>query len=365
MGDSVAELKLKPAGQVNVIMMAGLQGAGKTTTAAKLGGKLKSAGRKVLLAAGDVYRPAAIKQLEVNAERLGLDVFSLGTDASPVEIAKKAYEKALKENYGVLIIDTAGRLHIDEGMMQELKDIKENVPVDYTLLTVDAMTGQDAVTVAEEFSEKVGIDGLIVTKLDGDTKGGAALSIRAVTGKPLYYAGMGEKLTDLQEFHPDRMASRIIGMGDIMSLIEKAEETADIEKQKQISEHMRKAQFTYDDFLHQMNQMKKMGGLSSIISMLPGMNGFDPDSIDQSQFGRIESIILSMTPAERANPKLMSPSRKRRIAAGSGNDISEVNRLVKQFEQMQKLMKQMNGMRKHGNLNNLFGRNLFRGKGLF
>ena len=365
MGDSVAELKLKPAGQVNVIMMAGLQGAGKTTTAAKLGGKLKSAGRKVLLAAGDVYRPAAIKQLEVNAERLGLDVFSLGTDASPVEIAKKAYEKALKENYGVLIIDTAGRLHIDEGMMQELKDIKENVPVDYTLLTVDAMTGQDAVTVAEEFSEKVGIDGLVVTKLDGDTKGGAALSIRAVTGKPLYYAGMGEKLTDLQEFHPDRMASRIIGMGDIMSLIEKAEETADIEKQKQISEHMRKAQFTYDDFLHQMNQMKKMGGLSSIISMLPGMNGFDPDSIDQSQFGRIESIILSMTPAERANPKLMSPSRKRRIAAGSGNDISEVNRLVKQFEQMQKLMKQMNGMRKHGNLNNLFGRNLFRGKGLF
>lgn len=365
MGDEASEFKLKPAGQVNVIMLAGLQGAGKTTTAAKLGGKLKSAGKKVLLAAGDIYRPAAIKQLEVNAEKLGLDVFSLGCDVSPVEIAKKAYDKAVKENYGVLIIDTAGRLHIDEGMMEELKDIKAAVPVDYTLLTVDAMTGQDAVTVAGEFSEKVGIDGLIITKLDGDTKGGAALSIKAVTKKPIYYVGMGEKLTDLQEFYPDRMASRIIGMGDIMSLIEKAEETADLEKQKQISEHMRKAQFTYDDFLHQMNQMKKMGGLSAIMSMLPGMSGFNPDSIDQSQFTRIESMILSMTPAERANPRLMSPSRKRRIARGSGNDIAEVNRLVKQFEQMQKLMKQMNGMKKHGNLNNLFGKNIFRGKGLF
>ncbi len=365
MGDTVTELNLKPAGQVTVIMMAGLQGAGKTTTAAKLGGKFKSAGKRVLLAAGDVYRPAAIKQLEVNAEKLGLDAFSLGTDADPVDIARKAYDKAVKESYGVLIIDTAGRLHIDEGMMQELHNIKEAVPVDYTLLTVDAMTGQDAVTVAEEFSEKVGVDGLIITKLDGDTKGGAALSIRAVTGKPLYFAGMGEKLSDLQEFHPDRMASRIIGMGDIMSLIERAEETADLEKQKQITEHMRKAQFTYDDFLIQMNQMKKMGGLSAIMSMLPGMKGFDPESIDQSQFNRVESIILSMTPAERANPKLMNPSRKRRIAAGSGTDIADVNRLVKQFEQMQKLMKQMNGMRKHGNIGNLFGKNMFRGKGLF
>ena len=365
MGDTVTELNLKPAGQVTVIMMAGLQGAGKTTTAAKLGGKFKSAGKRVLLAAGDVYRPAAIKQLEVNAEKLGLDSFSLGTDADPVDIARKAYDKAVKESYGVLIIDTAGRLHIDEGMMQELHKIKEAVPVDYTLLTVDAMTGQDAVTVAEEFSEKVGVDGLIITKLDGDTKGGAALSIRAVTGKPLYFAGMGEKLSDLQEFHPDRMASRIIGMGDIMSLIERAEETADLEKQKQITEHMRKAQFTYDDFLIQMNPMKKMGGLSAIMSMLPGMKGFDPDSIDQSQFNRVESIILSMTPAERANPKLMNPSRKRRIAAGSGTDIADVNRLVKQFEQMQKLMKQMNGMKKHGNIGNLFGKNMFRGKGLF
>lgn len=365
MGDTAAELELKPQNQVTVIMMAGLQGAGKTTTAAKLGGIYKSKGRRVLLAACDVYRPAAIDQLKTNGEKLGVEVFSMGTGISPVEIAKSAYDKAVSDKYSILIIDTAGRLHIDENMMQELKDIKAAVNVDYTLLTVDAMTGQDAVTVAEEFSEKVGVDGLIVTKLDGDTKGGAALSIRAVTGKPIYFAGMGEKLTDLQVFYPDRMASRIIGMGDILSLIEKAEETVDLEKQKKVTEHLRKSQFTYDDFLTQMEQMKKMGGISGILSMLPGMKGFDADQIDQSQFTRIESMILSMTREERANPKLMSPSRKRRIAAGSGTDIADVNRMVKQFEQMQKFMKQMNGMKKHGNLNSLFGRNLFRGKGLF
>ena len=365
MGDTAAELELKPQNQVTVIMMAGLQGAGKTTTAAKLGGIYKSKGRRVLLAACDVYRPAAIDQLKTNGEKLGVEVFSMGTGISPVEIAKSAYDKAVSDKYSILIIDTAGRLHIDENMMQELKDIKAVVNVDYTLLTVDAMTGQDAVTVAEEFSEKVGVDGLIVTKLDGDTKGGAALSIRAVTGKPIYFAGMGEKLTDLQVFYPDRMASRIIGMGDILSLIEKAEETVDLEKQKKVTEHLRKSQFTYDDFLTQMEQMKKMGGISGILSMLPGMKGFDADQIDQSQFTRIESMILSMTREERANPKLMSPSRKRRIAAGSGTDIADVNRMVKQFEQMQKFMKQMNGMKKHGNLNSLFGRNLFRGKGLF
>ena len=365
MGDTAAELELKPQNQVTVIMMAGLQGAGKTTTAAKLGGIYKSKGRRVLLAACDVYRPAAIDQLKTNGEKLGVEVFSMGTGVSPVEIAKSAYDKAVNDKYSILIIDTAGRLHIDENMMQELKDIKAAVNVDHTLLTVDAMTGQDAVTVAEEFSEKVGIDGLIVTKLDGDTKGGAALSIRAVTGKPIYFAGMGEKLTDLQVFYPDRMASRIIGMGDILSLIEKAEETVDLEKQKKVTEHLRKSQFTYDDFLTQMEQMKKMGGISGILSMLPGMKGFDADQIDQSQFTRIESMILSMTREERANPKLMSPSRKRRIAAGSGTDIADVNRMVKQFEQMQKFMKQMNGMKKHGNLNSLFGRNLFRGKGLF
>ena len=365
MGDTAAELELKPQNQVTVIMMAGLQGAGKTTTAAKLGGIYKSKGRRVLLAACDVYRPAAIDQLKTNGEKLGVEVFSMGTGISPVEIAKSAYDKAVSDKYSILIIDTAGRLHIDENMMQELKDIKAAVNVDYTLLTVDAMTGQDAVTVAEEFSEKVGVDGLIVTKLDGDTKDGAALSIRAVTGKPIYFAGMGEKLTDLQVFYPDRMASRIIGMGDILSLIEKAEETVDLEKQKKVTEHLRKSQFTYDDFLTQMEQMKKMGGISGILSMLPGMKGFDADQIDQSQFTRIESMILSMTREERANPKLMSPSRKRRIAAGSGTDIADVNRMVKQFEQMQKFMKQMNGMKKHGNLNSLFGRNLFRGKGLF
>ena len=365
MGDTAAELELKPQNQVTVIMMAGLQGAGKTTTAAKLGGIYKSKGRRVLLAACDVYRPAAIDQLKTNGEKLGVEVFSMGTGISPVEIAKSAYDEAVSDKYSILIIDTAGRLHIDENMMQELKDIKAAVNVDYTLLTVDAMTGQDAVTVAEEFSEKVGVDGLIVTKLDGDTKGGAALSIRAVTGKPIYFAGMGEKLTDLQVFYPDRMASRIIGMGDILSLIDKAEETVDLEKQKKATEHLRKSPFTYDDFLTQMEQMKKMGGISGILSMLPGMKGFDADQIDQSQFTRIESMILSMTREERANPKLMSPSRKRRIAAGSGTDIADVNRMVKQFEQMQKFMKQMNGMKKHGNLNSLFGRNLFRGKGLF
>ena len=367
MGSEPIRMELKPAGQVTVIMMAGLQGAGKTTTAAKMGGKFKSSGRRVLLAAGDVYRPAAIKQLEVNAERLGLDVCSLGTEATPVEIARAAYERAQKESYSVLIIDTAGRLHVDEAMMQELKDIKEAVPVDYTVLTVDAMTGQDAVTVATEFSEKVGVDGLIVTKLDGDTRGGAALSIRAVTGKPVYFAGMGEKLEDLQEFYPDRMASRILGMGDMLSLIEKAQATADLEEQKKISDHLRKAQFTYDDFLTKMNQMRRMGGLSSIMSMLPGMKGIDPDAIDQKQFDRIEAIILSMTPAERGNPKLMNPSRKRRIARGSGTDIAEVNRIVKQFEQMQKLMKQMKGMQKHGGLGRLFGGRSgpFRGSGLF
>ncbi len=365
MGGEPALLELKPTNQVTVIMMAGLQGAGKTTTAAKLGGKFKSAGRRVLLAAGDVYRPAAIKQLEVNAEQLGLEVFTLGSDVSPVEIARQAYDYAVRNSFSVLIIDTAGRLHVDEEMMKELQDIKANVNVDYTMLTVDAMTGQDAVSVAQDFSDKVGVDGLIVTKLDGDTRGGAVLSIKAVTGKPVYYAGMGEKLSDLQEFYPDRMASRIIGMGDVLSLIEKAEQTADIEEQKKVSENLRKGQFTYDDFLTQMNQMKKMGGLASIMSMLPGMKGFDASSIDQKQFDKIEAIILSMTKKERANPKLMSPSRKRRIANGAGVDIAEVNRMVKQFEQMQKLMKQMNGMRKHGNLGNLFGKNMFRGGGMF
>ena len=363
MGGEAAELKLKPHNEVTVIMMAGLQGAGKTTTAAKLGGKLKSQGRRVLLAACDVYRPAAIRQLEVNAQKLGLNVYTEGTDVSPVQIAKHAYEEAGKTSCSILIIDTAGRLHIDEAMMEELAKIKQAIPVDYTLLTVDAMTGQDAVNVASEFSEKVGVDGLVITKLDGDTRGGAVLSIREMTGTPVYYAGMGEKLEDLQPFHPDRMASRILGMGDILSLIEKAGEVADEEKQREISRRIKKAEFNYDDFLTQMNQMKKMGGLASVMSMLPGMKGFDPDAIDQKQLDRVESIILSMTREERENPKLMNPSRKRRIAAGSGNDISEVNRLVKQFEQMQKLMKQMGSMKKGRGFGGFpgFGANPFRG----
>lgn len=344
MGGEVAVLELKPANEITVIMMAGLQGAGKTTTAAKLGAKFKKKGRKVLLAACDVYRPAAIKQLQVNGEKLGLPVFSLGTEVSPVEIAASAYDEARKTGANVLIIDTAGRLHIDEDMMTELCNIKSRVNVDYTVLTVDAMTGQDAVNVASMFSEKVGIDGVIVTKLDGDTRGGAALSIRAVTQKPIFYAGMGEKLEDLQEFYPDRMASRILGMGDILSLIEKAEANIDLEKQKDMQNRLRKAEFTYDDFLDQMHQMKKLGGLSAIMNMMPGMNGFNPDDIDESQMNRVEAIILSMTKEERSNPKLMNPSRKQRIAKGSGTDISEVNRIVKQFEQMQKLMKQMGGM---------------------
>lgn len=360
MGGETRRLTLKPAGQITTIMMIGLQGAGKTTTVAKLGGKFKSSGRRVLLAAGDIYRPAAIKQLEVNAERLGLSVYAPGTDPEPVDIARQAYKKAVDESYSVLILDTAGRLHLDDYMMQELKEIKAAVPVDYTLLTVDAMTGQDAVTAASAFADAVGVDGLIITKLDGDARGGAVLSVSAVTGKPVYYAGTGEKLTDLEEFHPDRMAGRILGMGDVLSLIERAEETVDAEKQQQALRNLRKSQFSYDDFLTQIHQMKKMGGLGSILSMLPAMRGLNPDAIDTKQFDTIEAVILSMTPEERSDPRLMNPSRKRRIASGSGTDISEVNRIVKQFDSMQKLMKQMNGMRKHGNLSSLFGRNIFR-----
>ncbi len=344
MGGEPAELKLKPSDEVTVIMMVGLQGAGKTTTAAKLGAKFKAKGRNVLLAACDIYRPAAIRQLEVNGEKLGLPVFSMGTETAPPKIAEEALRRAKETGVNVLILDTAGRLHIDEDMMQELSDIKAAVPVDVTVLTVDAMTGQDAVNVASMFSEKVGIDGIIVTKLDGDTRGGAALSIRAVTQKPIYFAGMGEKLSDLQEFYPDRMASRILGMGDILSLIEKAQEEVDLEKQKEAAKNLRKGEFTYEDFLEQMRQMKKLGGLSAIMSMMPGMNGINADAIDESQMNRVEAIILSMTKEERLNPKLLNPSRKQRIARGSGSDIAEVNRLVKQFEQMQKLMKQMGGM---------------------
>ena len=347
MGSETTELKLKNPSDVTVLMMMGLQGAGKTTTAAKLAGKLKSKGRKVLLVACDVYRPAAIKQLQVNGEKQGVEVFTMGENQKPVNIAKGAYEYAKKNNFNVVILDTAGRLHVDEDMMGELQEIKENLHVDQALLTVDAMTGQDAVNVATVFNDKIGIDGVILTKLDGDTRGGAALSVKAVTGKPILYIGMGEKLSDLEQFYPDRMASRILGMGDVLTLIEKAQESVDEEKAKAMTQKLKKAQFGFDDYLESMNQMKKMGGLSSVLAMMPGLGSQMKDienAIDEKKMARTEAIILSMTPKERSNPEILNPSRKHRIAKGAGVDIAEVNRLVKQFEQMRKMMKQMPGM---------------------
>ena len=347
MGSETTELKLKNPSDVTVLMMMGLQGAGKTTTAAKLAGKLKSKGRKVLLVACDVYRPAAIKQLQVNGEKQGVEVFTMGENQKPVNIAKGAYEYAKKNNFNVVILDTAGRLHVDEDMMEELQEIKENLHVDQALLTVDAMTGQDAVNVATVFNDKIGIDGVILTKLDGDTRGVAALSVKAVTGKPILYIGMGEKLSDLEQFYPDRMASRILGMGDVLTLIEKAQESVDEEKAKAMTQKLKKAQFGFDDYLESMNQMKKMGGLSSVLAMMPGLGSQMKDienAIDEKKMARTEAIILSMTPKERSNPEILNPSRKHRIAKGAGVDIAEVNRLVKQFEQMRKMMKQMPGM---------------------
>ncbi len=348
MGSETTELVLRPGSELTVIMMAGLQGAGKTTTTAKIAGKLKQKGKKPLLAACDVYRPAAIEQLQINGQKQGVEVFSMGDKNKPVNIAKAAVEHALKNNFNVLILDTAGRLHIDEGMMEELAEIKREMDVAQTLLVVDAMTGQDAVNVASNFEEKIGIDGVILTKLDGDTRGGAALSIRAVTGKPILYVGMGEKLSDLEQFYPDRMASRILGMGDILTLIEKAEAEIDQEKAKEMEQKFKKAEFGFDDYLESMNQMKKMGGLSSVLSMMPGIGGSQLEEIenamDEKKMARIEAIIYSMTPQERSDPGILNPGRKRRVAQGAGVDLAEVNRLVKQFEQTRKMMKQMTGM---------------------
>ena len=345
MGSETTEIHLKPANEITIIMMAGLQGAGKTTTTAKIAGKLKAKGRKPLLAACDVYRPAAIKQLQINGEKQGVPVFSMGENHKPADIAKAAVEHASKNDQNVVILDTAGRLHIDEEMMNELVEIKEAVEVHQTILVVDAMTGQDAVNVAGMFNDKIGIDGVILTKLDGDTRGGAALSIRSVTGKPILYIGMGEKLSDLEQFYPDRMASRILGMGDILSLIEKAESQVDEEKAKELSQKLRKAEFDYNDFLDQMNQIKKMGGMSSIMNMMPGMGQMKDVEVDEKAMDRVEAIILSMTDKERTNPDLMkNASRKQRVARGAGVDISEVNRIVKQFDQMKKMMKQLPGM---------------------
>ncbi|MCD8119093.1 MAG: signal recognition particle protein [Lachnospiraceae bacterium] len=347
MGSETTEVSLLPGNEVTVILLAGLQGAGKTTMAAKLAGKFKQQkGKKCLLAACDVYRPAAVDQLKINGGKVGVDVFAMGTGHKPVNIAKAAYEHAQKNGYQILIIDSAGRLHIDEDMMGELNDIKEAVPVHQTILVVDAMTGQDAVNVSDNFAKKVGIDGVILTKLDSDARGGAALSIRAVTGKPILYIGTGEKLTDIEQFYPDRMASRILGMGDVLTLIEKAEQTFDDEKAKELGEKMKKAEFTFDDYLEYMDQMGDMGDLTDMLNMIPGVSGkITQDMLpDDKAMARTKAIIYSMTPEERANPKLLNVSRKKRIADGCGLDLPTINRFVKQFEQSRKMMKQMSGM---------------------
>ena len=362
MGSDTTEIQMQPGKSITVIMMCGLQGAGKTTTTAKIAGKLKLKGKKSLLVACDIYRPAAIKQLQINAEKQQVDVFSMGDNHKPVDIAKAALEHAQKNGHNVVILDTAGRLHIDEEMMAELQEIKANVEVHQTLLVVDAMTGQDAVNVAKDFDDKVGIDGVILSKMDGDSRGGAALSIKAVTGKPVLYVGMGEKLSDLEQFYPDRMANRILGMGDVLTLIEKAQQNIDIdeEKEKQMAERMKKGKFDFEDYLESMKQMRNMGGISSILGMLGMGNqiGDIESMIDEKQLSRMEAIVLSMTPQERQNPKLLNPSRKHRIAKGAGVDISLVNRFIKQFEQSQKMMKQMPGM-----LGGKKGKGLFGGLG--
>lgn len=354
MGGEITELELEPGGKTTIIMMCGLQGSGKTTTAAKIAAKVRSKGKSPLLVAGDIYRPAAVDQLKVNAEKVQADFFSPGTDLSPVEIARMSVDYAQKNHNNVIILDTAGRLQIDDTLMQELIDIKQAVEVNKTLLVVDAMTGQEAVNVAQTFNERIGVDGLVLSKLDGDSRGGAALSARAVTGKPILFAGMGEKLSDLEPFYPDRMAGRILGMGDVLTLIDKAVEAgkeADEEKERQMAQKLKKGKFDFNMYLESMKQMRGMGGLGGILNMLPGMGKISDDQLpDEKELARMEAIVLSMTPAERENPKLLTPQRKFRIAKGSGNDIAVVNRFIKQFDQAQKMMKQMGGMRRgrHG-----------------
>ena len=359
MGHETTEIQFQPGKSTTVIMMCGLQGTGKTTTAAKIAGKVKLKGKKPLLVACDVYRPAAIDQLEINAKKQEVDFFSMGTDANPVDIAKAAMEYAEKNNDNVVILDTAGRLQIDEDMMQELVAIKEAVTVHQSLLVVDAMTGQAAVDVAVQFNDRIGIDGIVLSKMDGDTRGGAALSARQVTGKPILYVGMGEKLSDLEQFYPDRMASRILGMGDVLSLIDKAVEAnreRDEQKEREMASKMKKGKIDFEMYLESMKQMRNMGGLSAIMGMLPGMGKISDDQLpDEKKLAKIEAIVLSMTPEERRNPKLMNPQRKYRIAKGSGNDIADVNRFIKQFEQMQKMMKQMPGMMKGKGMRGLGG----------
>ena len=345
MGEEVVEMKLLPSNEQTIIMMCGLQGAGKTTTVAKLAGQYKNKGKKPLLVACDIYRPAAIEQLKTNGEKVGVPVFEMGTDHKPVEIVQEALKYARANGINLVFIDTAGRLHIDTDMMDELKDVKREVEVNYTLLTVDAMTGQDAVNVAKTFNDEIGVDGVVLTKLDGDTRGGAALSIKAVTGKPIMYAGMGEKLTDLEPFYPDRMASRILGMGDVETLIEKAQSAIDEEQAKAMEKSLKEGSFDFNDFLAQMEQMEKMGSMADIMNMIPGMSQkMGNIQIDDDALTKPRAIIQSMTYEERSNPDLINVSRKQRIAKGCGMDIAEVNRFMKQFEETRKMMKKMTNM---------------------
>lgn len=349
MGGSNSKINISPK-PPTVIMMTGLQGAGKTTTAAKLGGLFKKQGKRPLLVACDVYRPAAITQLEVVGAQLGIPVFKIDGSKNPVEISKQAIEHSIKHSNDIVIIDTAGRLHIDESLMQELQNIKSSVDVSETLLVVDAMTGQDAVTVAGSFNEQLGIDGVILTKLDGDARGGAALSVRAVTQKPIKFIGTGEKLDELEPFHPDRMASRILGMGDVLSLIERAEQVIDMKKAEELEKKLKTQQFDFNDFLSQLEQMKNMGPLQNILGMIPGVDAkaLQGAQVDEKKMAHVEAIIKSMTNKERETPSVMNSSRKRRIAQGSGRNVQEVNALLKQFEQMQKMFKQFGSMKKGG-----------------
>ena len=366
MGSETTEIAFQPGKSITVIMMVGLQGAGKTTATAKIAGKLKTKGKKSLLAALDVYRPAAIEQLKINGQKMETDVFEMGLDHKPSEIAKEAIAFAQKNGHNVVILDTAGRLHVDEDMMQELQEIKKTVDVHQTLLVVDAMTGQDAVNVAGQFNEQIGIDGVVLTKMDGDSRGGAALSIKAVTGKPILFVGMGEKLADMEQFYPDRMASRILGMGDVLTLIDKAQASIDMDedKSRDMMGRMKKGKFDFEDYLESMKQMKNMGGLASILGMMPGMGIKASDlegMVDEKQLAHMEAIVLSMTPEERRNPKLLNPRRKHRIAKGAGVDIAVVNRFIKQFEQSQKMMKQFGGGKRRGGFGGFPGM----GKGRF
>lgn len=347
MGSTQSKIVFSPKAPT-IIMMTGLQGAGKTTTCGKLALNLKKQGKKPLLVACDIYRPAAIKQLSVVAGQVDVDVFSIGDKAKPVDICKAAIEHASKSGNDVLIVDTAGRLHIDEELMEELIEIKENIRPTEIMLVVDSMTGQDAVNVAQSFNEKLGLDGIILTKLDGDTRGGAALSIKAVTGKPIKFAGMGEKMSDLEPFHPDRMASRILGMGDVLSLIEKAQSTIDEKKARELEKKIRTQQFTFEDFLDQLQQMKKMGPLSQIMDMIPGMNAskLKGMEVDDKELIKVEAIIKSMTRKERLDPSILNGSRRKRIAMGSGTKIQDVNKVIKNFEQTRKMMKQFADMEK-------------------